>query len=66
MDKQDSLCKMFPGDITSMQALHAYLAQTGNVGWIFDVIDAAERAGVHGAMELAIGIRVAATKAGIR
>lgn len=61
----EKLTSSYPGDTRSMCALLAFLSQHGGSGWVFDVIDAAERLDVNGARELQAAIREAADKAGI-
>lgn len=58
------LCSTFPGDISSTSALLAFLAQHRGAGWVFDVIDAADRMDVVGARELAAAIRDSAKAVG--
>lgn len=58
--KRRSLYLEHNGGIESTRALLAFLATGESAGWIFDVIDAAEKAGVNGARELSDAIRRAA------
>lgn len=62
----NELAKKFPGGNKSTRALMAHLADHGDACWIFEVIDAAVKAGAPGATELAAAIEQAAQKAGLR
>lgn len=61
----ERLTSTYPGDTRSMCALLAFLSQHGGSGWVFDIIDAAERMDVNGARELQAAIKEAADRAGI-
>lgn len=65
-EKKHSLYLTFPGTMAATQAILAYLAVDQGAAMILDTIDAAEKAGVGGAAELADHIRAAARAAGIR